>query len=679
MQNPFPSRKRQDPKPSGPEDRMPSPRRRRFTLPFWYLLAGIALVFLIRWAASGMQYQQIEYGQFRQFLLDSKVQSVVLSGDKVRGQLKAPEKGPNGEFKDFVATRPASDEKLPELLQEKVGRNWDVKTSWLESPLLYWLLPVVFIFLLWRLLVGRSDAISSVMDFSHSRANVIAQKDVGITFNDVAGIEECKQELQEIVEFLKNPSKFTRLGGRIPKGVLLIGPPGTGKTLLAKAVAGEAGVTFLSLSGSDFVEMFVGVGAARVRDLFDQATKNAPSIIFIDELDALGKTRGLGLMGGHDEREQTLNALLVQMDGFQTQKGVIILAATNRPEMLDPALRRPGRFDRQIVVPPPDLHDRREILRVHTANVKLSLEVNLDKLAAMTPGFVGADLANLVNEATLLAARRDKNEVEMRDFQDSIERVVAGLEKRNRLMNEEEKNIVAHHEAGHALVACLLPSTDPVRKVSMIPRGVAALGYTMQMPTEDRYLLRKEELMDRLTVMLAGRSSEEVIFQSISTGAHSDLQNATELAREMVMQFGMSEELGPLAYSLQGSPTSIPELYAGKPWSERTARQIDKAVRSLVDTAHQRATELLKTHREALKALAADLREKEAIEEEELGKVLARFGIEVRKKVAGASQAPVEGGTPPGGPTAAAQEGSAVASPEGSAAPSADEATAHKA
>jgi cell division protease FtsH len=639
-------------------------------LPFWYLLAGIALVLLIRWAASGMQYQQIEYGQFKQFLADGKVARVVLTGDKVRGELKAPEKGPNGEFKDFVATQPPRDEKLPELLQEKVGRNWDVKTSWLESPLLYWLLPVAFIFLLWRLLVGRSDAISSVMDFSHSRANVIAQKDVGITFKDVAGIEECKQELQEIVEFLKNPSKFTRLGGRIPKGVLLIGPPGTGKTLLAKAVAGEAGVTFLSLSGSDFVEMFVGVGAARVRDLFDQATKSAPSIIFIDELDALGKTRGLGLMGGHDEREQTLNALLVQMDGFQTQKGVIILAATNRPEMLDPALLRPGRFDRHVVVPPPDRHDRREILRVHMANIKLSPDVDLEKLAAMTPGFVGADLATLVNEATLLAARRDKNEVGMRDFQDSIERVVAGLEKRNRLMNEEEKNTVAHHEAGHALVACLLPSTDPVRKVSMIPRGIAALGYTMQMPTEDRYLLRKDELMDRLTVMLGGRSAEEVVFKAVSTGAQNDLQKATELAREMVTQFGMSEELGPLSYSLQGSPTAIPELYMGKPWSEHTARQIDKAVRSLVDTAHRRATELLKTHQEALTAVASALREKEAIEEEELGQVLARFGIEVRKKAAGGSQAPAEG--------EAASEGSAVASQEGAAAPSGDEVPARK-
>jgi cell division protease FtsH len=625
-------------------------------LPVWYLLAGLALVLLINWAATSTRYQRISYGRFIALLKAGQIRTVVVTSDKVRGEFTGPqaEGGPTG----FVATRARGDDALFELLPEKLGEDWDVKNSWLESPLLYWILPLVLIFVVWRLILGRSGAISSVMDFSQSRAQLIAQKDVGVTFGDVAGIEECKQELEEVVEFLKNPSKFTRLGGRIPKGVLLVGPPGTGKTLLAKAVAGEAGVTFFSLSGSDFVEMFVGVGAARVRDLFEQATKSAPSIIFIDELDALGKTRGVGLMGGHDEREQTLNALLVQMDGFTTQKGVILLAATNRPEMLDPALLRPGRFDRQVVVPVPDLRDRQGILRVHTAGVELADTVDLDKLAAMTPGFVGADLANLVNEATLLAARRNKDAVSMVDFEDSIERVVAGLEKRNRLMNEEEKDVVAHHEAGHALLACLLPGTDPVRKVSMIPRGVAALGYTMQMPTEDRYLLRKGELLDRLTMMLGGRSAEEVVFGELSTGAHNDLKKATELAREMVTEFGMSEELGPLSYSSrEGTPWS-PEFPAARSWSEQTARSIDQAVRVLVESAHKQAVDLLTDHKEALLALAAALREKEVIDEAELHELLARHSVRTADKGPKA-EAPVsntDAGPSPEQPSAAAPD-----------------------
>jgi cell division protease FtsH len=376
--------------------------------------------------------------------------------------------------------------------------------------------------------------------------------------------------------------------------------------------------------------MFVGVGAARVRDLFEQAEKNAPCIIFIDELDALGKARGMGMMGGHDEREQTLNALLVRMDGFQTQKGVILLAATNRPEMLDPALLRPGRFDRQVMVPAPDLKDREAILRVHTREVKLADSVDLRKLAGMTPGFVGADLANLVNEATLLAARRGKDQVHMEDFEDSIERVVAGLEKRNRLMNDEEKNIVAHHEVGHALVACLVPGADPVRKVSMIPRGAAALGYTMQMPTEDRYVLRRNELMDRMAVMLGGRSAEEVVFGEISTGAQNDLQKATELAREMVIEFGMCEELGPLSYSRRGNSQGGPsEFFGGNRWSERTARKIDDAVRQIIDDAHTKALELLRGHKDALMDVAVALKEQEVIEQDQLAEMLAEHDIEL--------------------------------------------------
>jgi len=604
------------------------PGRKRFTLPLWYLVLGLGLVLLIFWADRQRDYQTITYGEFCQFLEAGKVHSVKLTAAKVRGELS--ETGSDGKPVKFIATRPQDDRAIYDLLRKHPEVAWDRESSWMESPLLFWLLPLLLLFLVWRLIVGRMNPVSSVMDFSQSRAHLVAQKDVGITFDDVAGIEECKRELQEVVEFLSNPSKFTRLGGRIPKGVLLVGAPGTGKTLLAKAVAGEANVTFFSLSGSDFVEMFVGVGAARVRDLFEQAQKAAPCIIFIDELDALGKARGMGFTGGHDEREQTLNALLVQMDGFTSQKGIIMLAATNRPEMLDPALLRPGRFDRQIVVPSPDLQDRKAILKVHVAHVKLSESVDLDALASMTPGFVGADLANLVNEATLLAARRNKDQVEMEDFQDSIERVVAGLEKRNRLMNEEEKNTVAHHEAGHALVACLLPGTDPVRKVSMIPRGVASLGYTMQMPTEDRYLLKKGELMDRMAVMLGGRSAEEVIFGEISTGAQNDLQKATELAREMVTEFGMWEELGPLTYRSRSAFPGFPDMPPQQGWSERTLRRIDEAVHSLVEAAHERSRQLLARHKDALSALAAALREKEALGAEELVEILANYGIEVR-------------------------------------------------
>jgi len=644
MPAPLPPRKDPGkPQPSGPggDPTQSGPPWRTFKLPLWYLVGAALLVLLIQWAASGMRYEQISYGRFRALLQAGQVESAELTGNKVRGRLVRADG--QGRAQGFIANRPPSDEDLTQLLQDKLGADWDVKTSMLDNPLIYWIVPLLLLVVLWRVMLGRSNPMSSVMDFSQSRANVIAQKDVEVTFDDVAGIDECKQELQEVVEFLKNPSKFTRLGGRIPKGVLLIGAPGTGKTLLAKAVAGEAGVTFFSLSGSDFVEMFVGVGAARVRDLFEQASKNAPAIIFIDELDALAKKRGVGLMGGHDEREQTLNALLVQMDGFTTQKGVILLAATNRPEMLDEALLRPGRFDRHVVVPSPDLRDRREILAVHTEGVKLGSDVDLQKLAAMTPGFVGADLANLVNEGTLLAARLGKNQVEMADFEDSIERVVAGLARPNRLMNEEEKDIVAHHEAGHALVACLLPGADRVRKVSMIPRGIAGLGYTMQMPSEDRYLLKKGELADQLTVMMGGRSAEEVVFSQISTGAQNDLQKATELARQMVTEFGMSDELGPLSYSNHGGTVWTPETLGRGPWSEQTAREVDRAVRSFVEEAHESAVRLLTEHRRPLEAIASALREREVVGEEELQGILVEHGIATPHGDADAGQASAEG------------------------------------
>jgi cell division protease FtsH len=440
----------------------------------------------------------------------------------------------------------------------------------------------------------------------------------------VAGVEEAEEELKEIIEFLKTPAKFQALGGNIPKGVLILGPPGTGKTLLARAVAGEAGVPFLSLSGSDFVEMFVGVGAARVRDLFAQAQEKAPCIIFIDELDAVGKARGLSPMSGPEERENTLNQLLSEMDGFDTRKGVIIMAATNRPEILDPALIRPGRFDRHILVDRPSLKGREDILHIHTRRVKLSPEVNLNTLAARTPGMVGADLANIVNEAALLAARKNKTAVEMEDFEEAIDRVVAGLEKRNRMMNPREKEIVAYHETGHALVAEALPTTDPVHRVSIIPRGIGALGYTMQLPTEDRYLMTKTELEDRMAVMMGGRVAEELHFQEISTGAQNDLYRATDIARSMVREYGMSEKLGPITFERERRPLFLETMMppGTKDYSETTAQEIDQEVASLMARAHTRAKAILEQRRETLEKVAHVLLEKEVIEGDELRQYL---------------------------------------------------------
>jgi cell division protease FtsH len=446
---------------------------------------------------------------------------------------------------------------------------------------------------------------------------------VGITFGDVAGIDEAKQELEEIVEFLKTPEKFTRLGGKIPKGVLLVGAPGTGKTLLAKAVAGESGVPFFSISGSDFVEMFVGVGAARVRDLFGQAKEHAPCIIFVDELDALGKARGMSPMGGHDEREQTLNQLLVEMDGFDATAGVIIMAATNRPEILDPALLRPGRFDRNVAIDRPDVRGREAILKVHVKGVKLGSDVDLSKVAALTPGFVGADLANLINEAALLSARRDKQSVGMAEFQEAIDRIIGGLEKKNRMMNEKEKRIVAYHESGHALVAMSVPTADPVNKVSIIPRGIAALGYTQQLPTEDRYLMTREELLDRLSVLLGGRVAEEIVFKDISTGAQNDLQRATDIARSMVTEYGMSEKLGLVTYAKERRPLFLETGFSpSKEYSDETAKEIDAEVSRLMSEAHDRVKEILTKKREQLEILSQTLLEKETVLGDELKKLL---------------------------------------------------------
>ena len=497
-------------------------------------------------------------------------------------------------------------------------RAEDPPSSWryYTSMVVFMLLFVLILLFMMRRLGGAGSA----MAFGRSRGKLVAQEDIGVTFEDVAGIDEAVDELREVVDFLKTPEKFRVLGGRIPKGVLLVGPPGTGKTLLAKAIAGEAGVPFFSLSGSDFVEMFVGVGAARVRDMFQQAQLRAPCIVFIDELDALGKTRGSSVVGGHDEREQTLNALLVEMDGFSSNSGVIVLAATNRPETLDPALLRPGRFDRHVLVDRPDVRGREAILKVHIKEVKLDESVDLKELAGITSGFVGADLGNLVNEAALLAARNDKKSVTMAELTEAVERVTTGLEKRQRVMHEDEKQRVAYHESAHALVAYCLPNTDPVHKVSIIPRGLAALGYTMQRPEGDRYLMTQSELESRIQVLLAGTVAEEMIFDDVSTGAQNDLERVTEIARSMVMEFGMSR-LGRVNFRESSRDVFLgqgPEMPRERHHSQQTAREIDQEIKRIIDESLQKVRRILQTRRQALVALAERLIEREVIDTDEL-------------------------------------------------------------
>jgi cell division protease FtsH len=462
------------------------------------------------------------------------------------------------------------------------------------------------------------------MSLGKNKAKIYMEDEVGVRFEDVAGVDESKQELQEVIEFLKQPERFTRVGGKMPRGVLLVGPPGTGKTLLAKAVAGESGVPFFSMSGSEFVEMFVGLGAARVRDLFTQAKAKAPCIIFIDELDALGKARGIGGMGGHDEREQTLNQLLVEMDGFDPQVGVILLAATNRPEILDPALLRPGRFDRQVLVDRPDRRGREAILKVHLKKIKYDENLDIEKLANMTPGMVGADLANIVNEAALLAVRRDKDQAGMSEFQEAVERVVAGLEKKNRVINPKEKKIVAYHELGHAIVAMSLPGADPVQKITVIPRGIAALGYTMQVPTEDRFLMSKTELENKVATLLGGRAAEEIVSGDISTGAHNDLSRATDIARSMVKEYGMSK-VGQVFYASQRRAQFLNPIPEGPgEYSEATAEEIDQEIKEIISAQYERALNLLRGRRDILEKSVAVLLEKETIEGDELKQLMAQ-------------------------------------------------------
>lgn len=602
-----------------PQDRgrkKPVLKKTHFTI--WYFVIAFLIILLIQnYITMRKAEDVIPYSEFKESLRAGKIRELTITTESINGE-RETERG----LRKFQTVRVEDPDLVKELEAHQVKYTGKVESKWLTN-VISWVLPLVFFFIIWRILFSRIGPETSVMSFGKSRAKIYAEKEKKITFSDVAGIDEAKEELKEVVEFLRSPGKFQRLGGKIPKGVLLVGMPGTGKTLLARAVAGEANVPFFSISGSDFVEMFVGVGAARVRDLFAQAQNHAPCIIFIDELDALGKARGVNPMGRHDEQEQTLNQLLAEMDGFDPNTGVIIMAATNRPEILDPALLRPGRFDRHVVVDRPDLIGREEILKIHTRNVKLSPEVDLKVIASRTPGFVGADLANIVNEAALLAARKNKESVEMSDIEEAIDRVVAGLEKKRRLMSKKEKEIVAFHESGHAIVASLLPNADPVRRISIIPRGISALGYTLQLPTEDRYLMTKTELLDRLAVLLGGRVAEEIIFGEISTGAHNDLQRATDIATSMVKEFGMSEKLGYVTFEKEKKPLFLPSpLLSTREYSEETAKQIDNEVKKIIDDTYLRVKEILTSKKDQLEELARLLLEKEVVEETDLKKIL---------------------------------------------------------
>jgi cell division protease FtsH len=585
----------------------------------WWVLGVLTLL------AIGQAYflapagRQVSYSEFKGFVRGGLVAEVQVGDTIIHGTLKKADNG----VATFTTTRIEDPKLVEELDAAGVKYSGEIVSRWLPE-IIGWLLPFVLIIAAWSFFARRlGGAEGGVMSFARSRAKIYAEDDVKTTFQDVAGVDEAAQELREIVEFLKNPRKFTNLGGKIPKGVLLVGPPGTGKTLLARAVAGEAKVPFFSLSGSEFVEMFVGVGAARVRDLFSQAEAKAPCIVFIDELDALGKARVQSPLGSHEEREQTLNQLLAEMDGFDARKAIIIMAATNRPEVLDPALMRPGRFDRQVLVDKPDVKGREEVLKIHVRNVKLDPTVELRKVAARTAGFAGADLANLVNEAALLAARRDGVTVVMKDFDEAIDRLIAGLEKK-RVMSAREREIVAYHESGHAIVASVLPNMDPVHKISIVARGFGALGYTMQLPLEDRYLLQKADLLNQMAILLGGRAAEEIAVGEISTGAQNDLQRVTDVARSMVTEWGMSERLGTVNYdqNRRGRFLDLGVPAERGNYSEETARVIDEEVKQIIAGAHEVARRILHEHRDILERVTRSLLEKEVMEGDELRSIM---------------------------------------------------------
>jgi cell division protease FtsH len=620
-------------------------QRLQFSL-VYVLVAAVILSLLQSWLLAPRTVE-LPMSKFLELLRANTIEKVALTEREIRGLAKpgalpAPPHAPgdrlrqmlgsDDEVRAFTVTRiPGVDDQplIADLEKHKVEFAGRIETTFWKDLLFGWVIPLAVMIAIWMFIMRRvGGGPTQALSFGRSKHKIYDRKELKTTFADVAGVDEAKAELVEIVDFLTNPRKYQRLGGRIPKGVLLVGPPGTGKTLLARAVAGEADVPFFTLSGSEFVEMFVGVGASRVRDLFEQAKDKAPCIIFIDELDAIGKSRAgtTGFVGGHDEREQTLNQLLAEMDGFDSSKGVIIMAATNRPEVLDQALLRPGRFDRQVVVDKPDLRGREAILRIHARGVTLAPSVELGVIAQRTPGFAGADLANIVNEAALLAARKERNAVEMTDFEEAIDRVVAGLEKKSRVLSEKERDIVAHHEMGHALVASSVAHADPVHKVTIIPRGIAALGMTYQLPTEDRFLMTRSELEDRLAVLLGGRVAEELVYGEVSTGAHNDLERATELTRLMVTRYGMSERIGLATYGersplfLRGAPAP---WSAERDFSEATARVIDEEVRRILDATHDRVRALLTAKKAVLVSAAAELKRTETLDGERLRRALA--------------------------------------------------------
>ncbi len=596
-------------------------KKKKIQFSFWYLLFALWALLLINSYFMAPREVKITYSQFKELLAQERVKEVIIDKEKIKGKALISDERKE---QAFVTIRVEDPDLVKELHQHEVTFSGRRENIFLKN-LFSWIIPMLLFVGIWVFLMRRMGKGPEFMSVGRSKAKIYAEDQLDVTFDDVADLYEAKEEIQEIVEFLKNPDKFTHLGGKLPKGALLVGPPGCGKTLLAKAVAGEAKVPFFSISGSEFVEMFVGVGASRVRDLFARALEKAPCIIFIDELDALGKARGINPIGGHDEREQTLNQLLVEMDGFDTKKGVILMAATNRPEILDAALLRAGRFDRHILVDRPDIKGREAILMVHAKGVKLADDVDFKALAGMTPGFAGADLANIVNEAALLAARRVKEVVGMAEMEEAIERIIAGPEKKTRVINKQERQIVAYHEVGHALVALSVPTADPVQKISIIPRGIAALGYTLQRPTEDRYLMTKSELIDKLTLLLGGRVAEELAFNEVSTGAQNDLVKATDIARSMVKEYGMSEKLGLVAFERerQSLYLQLPQSTSSKEYSEETSREIDSEISRIIEEAHRRAKEILTEKRGLLDKVANILLEKEVIEGEEFKRLVS--------------------------------------------------------
>jgi cell division protease FtsH len=595
-------------------------RQKKISFSASYLFVALAALLLFQYWLSP-KVNNVSYTQFKNLVKEFKINSVVISTNQLKGFEKRQDGKQEPLFPEMIYRTPRVDDRnLVEFLE---GNNVDIiaenENTFLKM-LLSWVIPALIFVGIWMFAIKKmGQAGPGMMTLGKHKAKIVAQTDLGVDFSSVAGQDEAKQELVEVIDFLKTPEKFTRLGAKIPKGILLVGPPGTGKTLMAKAVAGESGVPFFSISGSDFIEMFVGLGAARVRDLFDQAGKTAPCIVFIDELDALGKARGIGgISGGHDEREQTLNQLLAEMDGFETNKGVIILAATNRPEILDPALLRPGRFDRHILVDRPDLKERVAILKVHVKGVTLADSVDLNVIARRTPGFTGADLANLVNEATLLAVRKGKDKVDNEEFEQAIDRIIAGLEKKNRVLNDREKKFVAYHETGHALVAAFTITAEKVHKITIVPRGIGSLGFTMQLPTEDRYLMSKTELLEKIDVLLGGRAAEEMTFGEITTGAQNDLQKATNIARSMVTMYGMNEKLGHATYNEPGGQfLQQQQLFQQKEISDETAKLIDDEVRTILDERMAIVRSLLATKKDLLGKVAIALLEKETLESEE--------------------------------------------------------------